>query len=657
LQRGNLAFRGIFGQTESTLEKITAVIAVAMCVYHLLFVSGIFHYLGIYIQLQPHRAVSLAFFLALTFLLCPARKGLKRDRVPWYDILFIIAGLVPTGYYAFFYDLVQYHQEVMGVATPAEGVFCLLLMIVMLESGRRVLGNTMPILALFFIMHSLFTDYFPSILFGKAFSIERLVAQYYLSSEGLFGLPLGVASTIIVAFIIFSQLMFSSGASKFMLNVALSLFGRLRGGPAKVAIFASALMASISGSVSGNVAVTGSVTIPLMKSIGYKPHYAGAVEAVASKGGIFTPPVMGAVAFLMAEMTGVTYARICLAAALPALLYFLAVFCQVDFQAAKLGMKGLRTEELPQFWSTLWKGWYYLLPIAGLIIFIVVLSLPLHLAAFYTTVVLWIATVFRKESRLTPSKIAVSFVETGKIAINAFIPCALAGIILGSLFVTGFGVRFSSSLLDLAGGSTAILVILTAIACFILGMGMTSIPIYITLAILVAPALMEVGVHIIAAHLFIIYWAVVSFITPPVAIAAYVASGIAGADPMKIAWQACRLGIISFLIPFFFIFRPALLMVGSKEEIAFAVITSIMGTLPLAAGLEGYGLDRLGWIERVMLAIGGVLLIYPGWITDVIGVALVAPVGFVQITKSRKLSVHGAFLESKNASSRGGRNV
>jgi TRAP transporter 4TM/12TM fusion protein len=378
-----------------------------------------------------------------------------------------------------------------------------------------------------------------------------------------------------------------------------------------------------------------------MKSIGYKPYYAGAVEAVASKGGIFTPPIMGAAAFIMAEMTGVSYARICLAAALPALLYYVSVFSQVDFQAARLGMKGLRAEELPPFWATLRQGWFYLVPIVALILFIVVVNIPIHLSAVYAAVILWVITFFRKESRLGPRKIAASFIGTGNTAISAVIPCALAGIILGSLFATGLGVRFSSSLVQMSGGSVVLLLVLTAIACFILSMGMSSIPIYITLAILVAPALIEVGVNVMGAHLFIIYWGVVAFITPPVAIAAFVASGIAGADPMKIAWQACRLGIISFVVPFFFIFNPVLLMIGSPGEIILATVASIVGTVVLAAAIEGYLLVPVGWIGRILLGVGGILLIHPAWITDLFGIVLVAPI-IIQRWMKRDVSLKRA---------------
>lgn len=446
--------------------------------------------------------------------------------------------------------------------------------------------------------------------------------NFYLGPGGIFGIPIGVAATTVVVFIAFAELLRQSGAANFFLKLAMSLFGTVRGGPAKIAVFASALFATISGSPTANVAATGSVTIPLMKSTGYKPHFAASVEAVASKGGQITPPIMGAVAFLMAEMTGIGYLSVCVAAALPALLYFTAVFFQVDFEAARTGMKGLPQEQIPSPKKTLKQGWYYVVPLLALIVLIMQLKYEPEMAAIYSIVVLAVVTSFRQSTRLVPARLVSATVETARSVCITGIACAMAGVIIGSLMGTGFGVTFSAELLRLSGGNLPLLLVLTALACYILGMGTGSVAIYVILAALVAPALIERGVPLMAAHLFIIYWGNIAFISPPVAIAVYVAAGIAGSDPMQTGWQAVRLAIVSFVVPFMFVYDPVLIMIGAPLEIAISTITSIIGVITLAAGLEGCLWRTTNWLERIGLLLGGFLLLFPDWRTDIIGIVM-----------------------------------
>ncbi len=596
-----------------------------LAVYHLLFVSMVLPRLGINIMTQQHMALSLGLFLLLTFLIRPASKTRPSGRLPWYDVLLILASLLPTGYYALFYSTVQDHLA-LGFATSAEIVLAILLVTAILEAGRRVLGWALPTIVIFFVIHALFTELFPGILFGRAISLERLATSVYLSSSGIFGIPVWIAGTVVITFILFSQLLMESGAGRFFLNLALSLVGSMRGGPAKVAVVGSSFFATLSGSPTANVAATGSITIPLMKSIGYPPHFAAAVEAVASKGGQLTPPIMGAVIFLMAEMTDHTYLEVAIAATLPALLYYIAIFLQVDFRAARTGLRGLSPDELPSFKQTLKEGWQYLIPLVALIALIIQLRYAPQMAAFYAMLVLWIISLFRKESRLGPRRIMTGFKAGAATTIHAAIPCALAGVILASLSATGLGLRFSGQVINLAGGNLVALVGLAALASFILGMGMTSIAIYVILAVLIAPSLVEMGVHILAAHLFIIFWGNISFITPPVAIAAFAAAGIAGADPMKTAWQACRLGIVSFLIPFMFVWNRNLILVGSLGDILLTAITAIIGVALLASGVEGYlpG-GRINWASRTLVLGSALLLLLPGWETDLAGLAVIVP--------------------------------
>jgi TRAP transporter 4TM/12TM fusion protein len=500
-----------------------------------------------------------------------------------------------------------------------------------------MLGWALPAVVIFFVIHALFTEHFPGILFGRAPSLERLTGDIYLGLGGIFGYPVWIAGTVVITFILFSQLLIESGAGHFFLNLALSLVGGLRGGPAKVAVVASSFFATLSGSPTANVVATGSITIPLMKNTGYPPHFAAAVEAVASKGGQLTPPIMGAVIFLMVEATGFSYLDIAIAAALPAFLYYFAIFLQVDFRAARTGLRGLSRAELPSLKQTLKEGWQYLIPLVTLVCLIAYRRHSPQEAALYSMVVLWIVSLFRRESRLGPSRIINGFKSGASTTLYAAIPCALAGVILASLSTTGLGLRFSGQVINLAGGNLAVLVGLAAISSFILGMGMTSIAIYIILAVLIAPSLVEMGVHILAAHLFIVFWGNISFITPPVAIAAFAAAGIAGADPMKTGWQASRLGIVSFLIPFMFVWNPNLILVGSLGEILLTAVTAIIGVALLASGVEGYMPGgKINWVVRALLLSGAILLLLPSWETDIIGLAVVLPIVLQRIRTARE---------------------
>lgn len=592
---------------------------------------------------QQHRAISMGLFLLLAFLIWPARKG-RAGRIPWYDFLLVLASIIPTGYYAIFYDTVLNHI-LMGTASTAEIIFAFLLVVAILEAGRRVVGWAMPIVVLFFIVHLLFSEHFPGILLARSLSLQAMANMIYLSSQGILGIPVGIASTIIISFILFSQLFIVSGAAQFLLNLAFAMVGTMRGGPAKVAVVASAFFAMLSGSASANVAGTGCITIPLMKKTGYPPYFAGAVEAVASNGGAITPPVMGAVAFIMADITGYSYVQICIAAAVPALLYFIAVFLQVDFRAARVGLKGLSRAELPSLKQTLKEGWYYIIPVIVLVVLLGLRYVP-ELAAVYTMVVLWIITLFRKESRLGPRRLVEGFGTSAKMTLYAAIPCAMSGIILAALSATGIGLRFSSHIVDLAGGSMLALMVLASVASFVMGMGgLGTIAIYVILAVLIAPGMIEMGVNVMAAHLFIIFWGNTTFISPPVAVAAFIAAGIAQAPAMKTAWQACRLGIVAFLVPFMFVWSPSLVMAGSWLEILEAVPTAILGTALLACGVEGYlpG-GGIKWPSRVLLIIGGIGMMIPGWQTDVIGLIIILPpilwrVRRLLLSRSRKSTI------------------
>lgn len=610
--------------TKNTLQKITSVAGVIMCVYAILFVLSFFPQFGIHIMVSQHLAIFLCLLLFYTFLATPSKKGGTRNTLPWYDIMFIMASFASCGYIVLFQNEVN-DTRAIGLAQPHQIILATVLVIAILEAARRVVGLSMTIIASCFLIYSFFCNYFPGILFAKELSIERAANAYYLTTSGIFGIPMSVASTIMIMFIIFAAILFYSGAAKFFISLAMSLFGHVRGGPAKVAIVGSAGMGTISGSTVGNVAAVGSITIPLMKSIGYDKDFAGAVECVASKGGTITPPVMGAVAFLMSEWIGVGYDQICIAAALPAFLYFLALFVQVDLEAAKTGLKGLTRASLPSFLKVFRDGWIYAVALIGLIIFLVAFRYRPETSALYAAGLMWVVGLTSKRSRLGMRGIMGSLDYAAKTFTSAGIACAAAGIILGSLMATGMGTRFSIELVSLSGGSLIVLLLLSAVAAFILGMGVGTMSIYVVLATLVAPALQQLGVSPMASHLYVIYWADVSFITPPVALAAFIAVSISGGNMWKTGWLACRLAIATFVVPFMFVYNPALLLEGSLLVIILTVIKSVIGIVLLAIGAEGYLLQKIKWIERILLMISGILLLLPWSNTMIIAIVLAVP--------------------------------
>jgi len=624
-------------RSKDFVGKVATVIAIAICLCDLAYISGVFPLAGIYIMVQPYRGLNLGVFIALTLLLYPMRRGKSRGKLLSVDGILILMGVAAGGYYTVFYDLVLQHLTTAYIST-IEIVLFFMLTISLLEAGRRAVGLPMVIVSAFFIFHAFFSDWFPGILYSRTFPLSRLATNFYLEAEGIFSMPVGVASTVVVMFMVFAYFLLFSGGGKFFIDFSLALMGNVRGGPAKAAIVASSLFGTLSGSVAGNVAATGSVTIPLMKSIGYSPEFAGGVETVASNGGQLMPPVMGVVAFVMAEMTGIPYVKICFAALLPAILYYCALFAQVDLEAVRLGLRGLPEEQLPSALEVLRKGWQYLLPLAALIIFLAIFRYTPERSALYATGILLVASMVNKESRMGPYKIVVALEGAGRAMCTVVLACAMAGIIISSLSVTGVGINLAMGIVDLSGGNLYILAGLTAITCFIMGMGMGSIAIYLTLAVLVAPALLEVGVPTIASHLFILYWGLVSFIPPPVCIAAFVAAGIAGSNPMRTGLVATRLGIVTYIVPFMFIFSPVLVMIGSPAEIALATTTSLAGVLILSIGVVGrfyIGIGRLSLFERLVCLASALLLMRPGSVTDIIGIGIILPLVFWRLMRRR----------------------
>ena len=600
------------------IRKLVTFFSVILILIGVLYISNTLELFGIYLTIVPYCALILMLVLVLVFLIYPARGAPGKETLTWYDIILIVMSVCSTGYITFFPGRWTPLLE-GGTTTYLEQILCFMLVVSVIEATRRTINLAMALIASFFVIHLLFGSHFPGILLTFNFSLERIASIFLLRAEGIFGVPVIIACTIILAFMLFSAFLQNSEAGRFILDGAFALTGRWKGGPAKAAILGSAALGTMVGSTAANVATTGSITIPLMKKTGYSADFAGGVEAVASNGGQIMPPIMGAVAFLIAELLSMPYWLVCVAAFLPAVLYFLPIFVQVHFEAARLGLRGLSQEELPSMWEVLKKKWFYLIPLFVLIYLLAVVHLPVEHCGLYASLTAMLIILIdwqrKKETRKGLKDLIIWLIGCLETAARALlvpaVACASAGIIIGSLESSGLGYRLSSILVDASGGNLFLLLLLTAIASFILGMGMTSIPCYLVLVILVAPALIQLGVVPIAAHLFVFYWGLVSFITPPVAIAAYVACGISGGRPMRTAFIAMRLGIVKYVVPFLFVYNPSLLLIGPIGKIIIAVITGIIGVTILSIGLEGFFLKRITLLERTLFILGGFLTLAP----------------------------------------------
>lgn len=600
--------------------RLVSFIAVGMSLFHL-YTAG-----TIIFQPMVQRSVHLGLALILTFLLFPWGKRSSPNRVPLIDYFFALISVVVCGYLIYNWTMASERVTMIG-AMPGllDLLFGAITIFLVIEATRRVIGWALPIVAIVFLIYGMVGHLLPGFLSFPRIPISRIIAVNYIATDGIFGTPLGVSATFVFLFVLFGSFLQKVGGGEFFIDLAYSLFGRFRGGPAKIAVVASACFGTISGSGIANVAGTGQFTIPLMKRTGYQPAFAGAVEAAASIGGQLMPPVMGAAAFIMAEILGIPYLSICIAALLPAILYFLAIFIMVDFEAAKTGLRGLTREELPNPRKILKEAWYLFLPIVILIYLLVIQISPMK-AAFWSIVAMVgieIVQQWVRKRRVDFRRIWEGLEAGAKGMLIVATACACAGIVIGVVNVTGFGLKFSDFIIDIAHGSLPFILILTMLSSLVLGMGLPTVACYIILAIISAPALVEMGVLPLAAHLFIFYFGIIAAITPPVALAAYVGAGIAGANPMRTGYIACRLGLAAFLLPYMFIYGPPMLMKGNAQDIILAAISGVVGIWALAAGLQGYFLQSLAIWQRIILLIAAVLLIKPGLTTDLIGYFLV----------------------------------
>lgn len=597
---------------------------------------------------QIQRSVHLAFVLVLIYLLYPARATGNRHRLAWYDILLACAGAAVCIYIVWNYDVIVLDA---GPPTHLDFIFGCAAILLVLEATRRIVGLPITIVAIVFLLYAKFGNLIPGMLGHPGFSMQRIVGHMYLTTEGLFGMPLGVAASFVFLFILFGAFLHSTGLGKFFIDLALGAAGRYAGGPAKVAVLASGFFGTISGSSVANTVSTGTFTIPLMKSVGYRPAFAGAVEAASSTGGQIMPPIMGAAAFIMAQFLGVGYVEIAKAALIPALLYYLAVGFMVHMEAKRLGLQGIPKNRLPRPWLVLKQGGYLLLPIFVLIYLLIQGYTPLK-SAYYciitTIVISVVANNWKAWAGAGPSHIKVSralydsnkgsfndillaMENGGRLALGVSAACACTGFVIGVVTLTGVGLKLANAILALSAGSFALTLVLTMFSSIILGMGLPTTAKYIVLATIAAPAIQSFGVPMLAAHLFIMYFGILADLTPPVALAAYAAAGIARAEPNATGFMAVKLALAGFLIPYVFCYNPSLLMIGaSPMEVAFYTCTAAIGIASLSFASVGYWLRPLYIWERLILVGAAITLITPGLPSDLVGIGLMVLIWFTQ---------------------------
>lgn len=587
------------------------------------YAVDLFSRIGISIFTEQFLSAVLALSLALVFL------SPKKRNIAWYDYSFAVLGFFSGTVLTFSYPWLVERQldlPILGLVLSS------VLFVLVLEGLRRTVGLTLVVVVLLIFAYSLIGYQFDGSLQTRQISLDRLIIYIGLDTNALLGLTLSVAATIVIGFVLFGQLLLRSGGADFFNDLALSLMGRTRGGSGKIATIASALFGSISGVVVSNIVATGVVTIRMMKRGGFKPQSAAAIEAVSSTGGQIMPPVMGAVAFLMAEFLQISYAEVVIAALIPAILYYIALFIQVDLEAAKEDIARVEESLIPSVKTVLKDGWVFALPFGAIIIALFVYNLRPETAAIYGAVGALVAglVIGYQKKRMSFRDLFESFIQTGQSIVDIIMIASAAGFIIGILNISGLGFGLTFTLVQLGDNNLLILLAVSALVCIVLGMGMPTVGVYMLLAVLVAPSLVMVGVEPIAAHLFIFYMGMMSMITPPIAIGSFFAASIAKADPMKTALTSMRLGWTAYLVPFLFVATPGLLMIGSTIEVAFAVTTAITGVWCISVGFVGYCFDHLKLWQRVLMVISGLLFLLPvsvwsfwyDWIAYAIGLIL-----------------------------------
>ncbi|OFS62751.1 TRAP transporter permease [Nosocomiicoccus sp. HMSC09A07] len=626
---------------EERMERLKGtpfIIASIVAVIISLFVLVASSFLNI--QEFYRNTIFIMLITILAFFLYPNNKKDKTATFGVVDVFWIILTIASFGYILFAYT--DLHVNRMSQAHTTDYVFAILCIVVLFEITRRAIGWFIPLLSIFAMVYAVYGVYFPIDFAHSGFSLKRLLFRIYMTSSGIFGNTLSIASTYIVLFVIFGAFLSASGASRLFNDLALAIAGQRRGGPAQVAVLTSALTGTLNGSAVANVATTGAFTIPLMKSIGLKPRFAGGVEAAASTGGMIMPPIMGAAAFIMAGFLGVPYTVVVIAGIIPALLYYIALIFAVDTEAKKQGLKGISKDNIPDVKAVLIERGALLLPI--IVVFAVLLMGRTAIFAGFAGIITSIIVSYLtkdKSNRITLPRLFVALREGAIGSIQVAIACAVVGIIIAVVSMTGVGSMLAYNVIDLAGGNLFLILVMVMITCIILSFGLPSTALYIVVAVTAAPALVQAGVSPLAAHFFVFYFGAMSNVTPPVALAAYTAAGIANADPVETSWTALRLALPGFIIPFIIAYDPIILLDAGDEgvnyvRLLFVFLTALVGIYALAVGLGGFLKTRLNIVEKVLFVVTALLLITTHSLTDVVGIILFALLVAFHIIKSKR---------------------
>ena len=607
---------------EGIPKIIMRLLCVAFSIYMLLINTVIL------LPPQVHRASFAGIIVLFAFLFYPARAktNTRVNYLPWYDLALGLIGLGCFFYYAVNFETITMQ---MGRITTIDFYVAVVGILILLIACNRVVGLPLIIVAGTFLAYALWGNHIPGMFGHPGFRMERIINHSHYQIEGVLGVPMGVASTFIFVFLLFGAFVRKTGIGQFFIDISNAIAGKSTGGPAKAAVIVSALQATICGSSVANTVSSGSFTIPMMKKLGYDKNFAGAVEASASVGGQLVPPVMGAAAFIMAEITGIPFAEIALAALIPAILYFVCVFASVHFEAKKKGLKGLPIEDIPKALPLILQRGYLMLGLVAIVFFLATGFTPTT-SAVYAIGVCIVLSMFRKDTRLTPKKIFESMEAAAKNVIGIGIACAVAGIVVGVVTLTGLGITFANAMVSIAGGvgheQLRMLAVLffCMLASLILGMGVPTTAKYVIMATVTAPILVRLGVPLLAAHMFVFYFGTDADITPPVALASYAGAAIAKGDPMKTSFIAARLAVAAYIVPYVFVFNTDLLFIDPDfVRILTATVTGVIGIIGVASGFSGYFVNRLGWPLRVLAVVSGLLMVSPDYITDIVGIAII----------------------------------
>ncbi|KLI15990.1 TRAP transporter permease [Brachyspira hyodysenteriae] len=622
-------------------KYLIIVISVVFCLFQL------YSILSGKITAQVVRATHLAFVILLAYLLFPMKKDMPKDKLPWYDVIFAIIGAGSWSYITINFETIVRRA---GIYTTTDIIIGIIGILLVFEACRRIVGLPILVISIIFIIYALFGAYAPGFLNHRGYSLQRLVSHLFYNTEGIMGTPIGASATFIFLFIFFGALLDKTGIGQFFIDICNAIAGGFDGGPAKVAVLTSAMFGTVSGSSVSNTVGTGSFTIPMMKSLGYRPEFAGAVEASASTGGQLMPPIMGAASFLMAESLGIPYMEVAKAAIIPAILYFTGIFIMVHLEAKKTGLKGLSRDSLPKIGELLMKKGYLVIPLATIIYFFVLGKTAIYaglmgiIAAGLVAIVNSIVDIIMKRKvSFGFNDLIDVFVNAARNIISVAVACAMAGVIIGVITLTGLGLKIGAGLISISGGIPLLLLFLTMISSIILGMGVPTTANYLITSTIAASAIIGLGYEPLAAHMFVFYFGIIADVTPPVALAAMAGAAIAKSDPLKTGIEATKLSIGAFIIPYMFIFNPDILMINTTiADVIPILITSLIGMFGVSAGLEGYVFRKCKPYERILFIVAGLLSIYPEFYSDIIGIAIIAILVVVQIATRNKNKMNTA---------------